>query len=84
MFSFFKSDTVKKLKKAHAKKLEQAMHAQRNGDIRSFASITNEAEELKREIQKLQQGWADEKAWLEPHDRGERLLIKPQLTTRNL
>jgi hypothetical protein len=56
MFSFFKSDPVKKLKKAHAKKLEQAMHAQRNGDIRSFASITNEAEELKREIQKLQQG----------------------------
>lgn len=55
MFTFLKSDPVKKLKKVHAKKLEQAMHAQRNGDMRSFATITNEAEEIKREIQKLQQ-----------------------------
>lgn len=61
MLSFFKSDPLKKLKKAHAKKLEQAMHAQRNGDIRNFATITNEAEELKREIQKLQQDSTQEK-----------------------
>ncbi|MTI63532.1 DUF6435 family protein [Methylophaga sp.] len=62
MLSFFKSVPLKKLKKAHAKKLEQAMHAQRKGDIRSFATITSEAEELKREIQKLQQESAQEKA----------------------
>lgn len=62
MLSFFKSVPLKKLKKAHANKLEQAMHAQRNGDIRSFATITSEAEELKREIQKLQQESAQEKA----------------------
>ncbi|WP_438971540.1 DUF6435 family protein [Methylophaga sp.] len=54
MFSLFKSDPIKKLKKAHAKKLEQAMHAQRNGDIRSFSTLTTEAEQLKQEIQKLQ------------------------------
>lgn len=55
MLSLFKSDPIKKLKKAHAKKLEEAMYAQRNGDMRSFASITTEAEKLKQEIQKLQQ-----------------------------
>lgn len=54
MFSFLKPDPVKKLKKAHAKKLEQAFHAQRNGDMRSFASLTSEAEALKQEIQKRQ------------------------------
>jgi len=59
MFSLFKPDPVKKLKKAHAKKLEQAFHAQRNGDIRGFASITSEAEALKQEIQKLQQDSTD-------------------------
>ena len=55
MFSFFKSDPVKKLKKERAKKLEQAMHAQRNGDMRSYASITTETEKLLQEIQKLEQ-----------------------------
>jgi hypothetical protein len=55
MFSLFKSDPVKKLKKMRAKKLEQAMHAQRNGDMRSFASITSEADKLWQEVQKLEQ-----------------------------
>ena len=54
MFSLFKSDPVKKLNKARAKKLEQAMHAQRNGDMRSFASITSEADLLWQQIQKLE------------------------------
>lgn len=54
MFSLFRSDPVKKLKKERAKKLEQAMHAQRNGDMRSYASITSEAEKLLQEIQKLE------------------------------
>jgi hypothetical protein len=55
MFSLFKSDPVKKLKKVRAKKLEQAMYAQRNGDMRSFASITSEADKLWQEVQKLEQ-----------------------------
>lgn len=58
MFSLFKSDPVKKLKKMRAKKLEQAMHAQRNGDMRSFASITSEADKLWQEVQKLEQDLA--------------------------
>lgn len=54
MFSLFKSDPIKKLKKTHVKKLEEAMHAQRNGDMRSFASITTEAEQIKLKIQQLE------------------------------
>jgi hypothetical protein len=67
MFSIFKSDPIKKLKKAHAKKLEEAMHAQRNGDMRSFATITNEAEALKQKIQKLQQESVKKLRFILPH-----------------
>lgn len=54
MFWFFKPAPVKKLKMAHAKKLVQAFHAQRNGDMPRFASLTCEAETFKQEIQKRQ------------------------------
>jgi len=54
MFSLFKSDPVKKLKKQHASVLEKAMHAQRNGDIRSYSTLTEEAEALHQQIQALQ------------------------------
>lgn len=50
MFSFFKKDPVKKLSKLYDQKLEQAMLAQRNGDIRSYAMITAEAEKIKEQI----------------------------------
>ena len=53
MFSFFKKDPTKKLQKAYEAKLEQAMHAQRNGDIESYSMITNEAENINQNIQKL-------------------------------
>jgi len=54
MFSFFKSDPLKKLNKAHEAKLEQAMHAQRNGDIKGYAMITAEAEEILVKIKALE------------------------------
>jgi hypothetical protein len=53
MFSFLKSDPKKKLQKAHKLKLEQAMLAQRNGDMRSYASLTTEAEKLLLDIRAL-------------------------------
>jgi hypothetical protein len=53
MFSFFKSDPVKKLNKIYEAKLEQAMHAQRNGDIKGYAMITAEAEEISERITAL-------------------------------
>ncbi|GLQ74731.1 MULTISPECIES: DUF6435 family protein [Vibrio] len=53
MFSFFKSNPAKKLKKRHSMLLEQAMHAQRNGDIRTYSQLTAEAEEVFQEIKSL-------------------------------
>lgn len=54
MFSMFKSDPVKKLKKQLAQKQEQAMLAKRSGDLRKFAVLTEESESLNKEIQQLE------------------------------
>jgi hypothetical protein len=54
MFSLFKKDPIKKLNKVYEAKLEQAMHAQRNGDIKSYSMITEEAEKINKEIQLLE------------------------------
>lgn len=54
MFSIFKSDPSKALRKHYQLKLEQAMIAQRNGDIRNYSLITAEAEEIYKDIQKLE------------------------------
>ncbi len=53
MFSFFKKDPIKKLQKQYDIKLEQAMHAQRNGDIRHYASLTNEADDIYQNIVRI-------------------------------
>jgi hypothetical protein len=53
MFSFFKSDPVKKLNKRYEAKLEQAMQAQRNGDIKGYAMITADAEKILKEIETM-------------------------------
>jgi hypothetical protein len=50
MFSLFTKDPIKKLNKTYEAKLEQAMHAQRNGDIKSYAMLTEEAEEINKKI----------------------------------
>lgn len=54
MFSLFKKDPIKQLDKLYESKLEEAMHAQRNGDIKSYAMITAEAEKLRDELLALQ------------------------------
>lgn len=53
MFSFFKKDPTKKLKAAYEKKLEQAMTAQRSGDIEGYAKLTDEANEILAQIDAL-------------------------------
>jgi hypothetical protein len=53
MFGLFKSDPSKKLLKQYKAKLEKAMHAQRNGDIRSYSFLTEEAEALKIQLDAL-------------------------------
>lgn len=50
MFSLFKSNPVKKLTKLQDIKLEQAMHAQRNGDMKSYAQLTYEADQIHQQI----------------------------------
>ncbi|MCL1140300.1 DUF6435 family protein [Shewanella pneumatophori] len=50
MFSIFKRDPAKKLKKQYFAKLEQAMLAQRKGDIRTYSLLTAEAGEIDRQI----------------------------------
>jgi len=46
MFSFLKSNPVKKLRKAYYSKLEDAMHAQREGNIERYSYLTKEANEI--------------------------------------
>lgn len=53
MFGWFKSDPIEKLQKQYQAKLEEAMHSQRNGDIRRYSELTAEAEELLASINQL-------------------------------
>ena len=53
MFSFLKSNPTKKLKKRHSMLLEQAMQAQRKGDIRTYSQLTAEAEDVFKQIQDI-------------------------------
>ena len=50
MISFFKKDPTKKLHKQLSIKLEQAMHAQRNGDIRKYSELSFEADQIDKQI----------------------------------
>ena len=54
MFSWFKKDPVAKLQTAYKSKLTEAMHAQRNGDIRAYSALTHEASLIKAELDALQ------------------------------
>ncbi len=49
MFNFFKKDPKKRIEQDYARKLAEAMEAQRNGDIRLYSSLMEEANKtLKR------------------------------------
>ncbi|GIU02865.1 MULTISPECIES: DUF6435 family protein [Shewanella] len=54
MFSIFKSNPLKKLNQRYAAKLEQAMHAQRKGDIRAYSMLTAEAEQIENQIKAVE------------------------------
>lgn len=53
MFGFLRQDPRKKLRKAYDAKLEEAMTAQRNGDIRSYSMLSQEADALWRELEAM-------------------------------
>lgn len=54
MFSIFKSDPIKKLEKKYQQLSEDAMNAQRNGNIELYSQLTFQAEEVLKEIDSLE------------------------------
>ncbi len=54
MFGFLKRDPSKRLRQQYHAKLEKAMLAQRNGNIREYSFLTAEAEELKTQLDQLE------------------------------
>jgi hypothetical protein len=55
MFGMFKRDPKKKLQQNYERKLQAAMEASRNGDMRANATLTEEAEAILAEIKRLEQ-----------------------------
>ena len=53
MLVLFKQDPKKKLNKEYIKLLEEAMQAQRNGDIKTYSLLTEKVEKTKSEIDAL-------------------------------
>lgn len=54
MLGFLKGNPKKKLQKAYEDKLAKALHAQRNGDLRSHGTLMEEAEALYAELQAME------------------------------
>jgi hypothetical protein len=54
VFSWFKTKPEIKLRSAYDQKLQQAMLAQRNGDMRLYADLTADSESLWQQIEQLQ------------------------------
>lgn len=54
MFSIFKTNPTKKLNKLLSITLEKAMHAQRNGDIRAYSQLSFEADQIDKQITKIE------------------------------
>ena len=53
MFKLFKKDPIKALQKQYQDKLEEAMHAQRNGDIRTYSTLSTEADTLLKSLESM-------------------------------
>lgn len=56
MFGWFKKDPMAKLQKEIAKKYEQSVQLQRNGDLEGYGRIMKEIEELEKELQTVSEG----------------------------
>jgi len=53
MFGLFKKDPVKKMEKEYYTLLEKARDVQRSGDIKGYARIMAESEELWKKIEEF-------------------------------
>lgn len=54
VLNMFKTDPTKKLRKSYQKKLEEAMLAQRKGDIKSYSMLTAEANTILEDIEAIE------------------------------
>ncbi|MFP5459534.1 MAG: DUF6435 family protein [Bacteriovoracia bacterium] len=61
MFSFLKKDPIKVLQAEYAKKLTEAVEAQRNGKIELYANLTVESEAILKKIEALEAEAAQKK-----------------------
>ncbi|ATJ82138.1 DUF6435 family protein [Halomonas beimenensis] len=52
MLSWLKRDPRRRLQRDYERKLEQAMEAARNGDMRANAALTEQAEAIRGEIER--------------------------------
>ena len=53
LLSLFKTDPIKKISKIKDRKYKQAVHLQRNGDLRAYAVVMNEISLLEEELVQL-------------------------------
>ena len=53
MLGFLKGAPKKTLQKDYEAKLQKALHAQRNGDLRTHGTLMEEAEKIYAELQKM-------------------------------
>ena len=60
ILSLLAPDPVKKLSKIKDRKYKQAVHLQRNGDLRSYATVMNDIAALEEEILRLIQARNDQ------------------------
>ena len=51
--SLFTPDPIKKISKVKDRKYKQAVHLQRNGDLRAYAQVMNEITLLEEELVRL-------------------------------
>ena len=51
--SLFTPDPIKKITKIKDRKYKQAVHLQRNGDLRAYAQVMNEITVLEEELVRL-------------------------------
>jgi hypothetical protein len=53
VFGLFKKSPIKQLQREHEGLLSKAFHAQRDGNIRLYSTLTSQAETLREKIEKL-------------------------------
>jgi hypothetical protein len=54
MFQFLKTDPAKKVRDKYIRKLAEAVKAQRNGDLNSYATLSEEADALAKSLDALE------------------------------